>query len=257
VLGLLAGVATGLAGGFTSGLLGVSPGGGLVVFSVLLLGAEQHAAQGISLVAQIPPTSLAAIKRYWEKGSRSPLHWLVVLTIGFLAGGVVGAYGASFASSKALQWTYVAYLVVLDTMLILRRQGKGAEKPEAISPDLHWPALLTVGLLAGLSSGFMGIGGGLATVVGLSAVLRVPQHQAQMVSLVLSLIPTTIPSAWVYWQQGWSSPWPVLVGVIIGLIVGNDIGARLANRVDRSALHVIMVLFVSAMAVYMAWKALG
>ena len=58
MLGLLAGIATGLAGGFTSGLLGVSPGGGLVVFSVLLLGAEQHAAQGISLVAQIPPTSL-------------------------------------------------------------------------------------------------------------------------------------------------------------------------------------------------------
>lgn len=50
---LLAGIGTGLAGGFTSGLLGVSPGGGLVVFSVLLLGAEQHVAQGISLVAQI------------------------------------------------------------------------------------------------------------------------------------------------------------------------------------------------------------
>jgi hypothetical protein len=32
------GLAVGLAGGFTSRLLGVSPGGGLVVFSVLLLG---------------------------------------------------------------------------------------------------------------------------------------------------------------------------------------------------------------------------
>jgi uncharacterized membrane protein YfcA len=258
MLGLFAGIATGLAGGFTSGLLGVSPGGGLVVFSVLLLGAEQHAAQGISLVAQIPPTSLAAIKRYWEKGSRSPLRWLILLTIGFLAGGVIGAYAASFASSKVLQWTYVAYLIILDVMLILRRERKETEVSEApASADLHWLALLIVGLIAGLSSGFMGIGGGLATVVGLSAVLRVPQRQAQMVSLVLSLIPTTIPSAWVYWQQGWSSPWPVLIGVIAGLIVGNDIGARLANRVDRAALHVLMVLFVSAMALYMAWKAMS
>jgi len=78
-----------------------------------------------------------------------------------------------------------------------------------------------------------------------------------MVSLVLSLIPTTLPSAWVYFEQGWSSPWTVLAGVIIGLLVGNDIGARLANRVDRSSLHVIMVLFVSMMALYMAWKALS
>ena len=151
----------------------------------------------------------------------------------------------------------MAYLIVLDAMLILRRERKETEEPQAASPDLHWLALSIVGLLAGLSSGFMGIGGGLATVVGLSAVLRVPQRQAQMVSLVLSLIPTTIPSAWVYWQQGWSSPWPVLIGVIAGLIVGNDIGARLANRVDRSALHVMMVFFVSAMVLYMAWKALS
>jgi uncharacterized protein len=255
---LLAGIIAGLAGGFTSGLLGVSPGGGLVVFSVLLLGAEQHVAQGISLVAQIPPTSLAAIKRYWENGSRSPLRWLIVLTIGFLVGGVVGAYAASFASSKVLQWTYVAYLVILDVMLILRRERKAVDENQApASPDLHWAALLVVGLVAGLSSGFMGIGGGLATVVGLSAVLRVPQRQAQMVSLVLSLIPTTIPSAWVYWQQGWSSPWLVLAGVIAGLIAGNDIGARLANRIDRAALHVTMVFFVSAMALYMAYKALS
>jgi uncharacterized membrane protein YfcA len=257
MLGLFAGIGTGLIGGFTSGLLGVSPGGGLVVFSVLLLGAEQHAAQGISLVAQIPPTSLAAIKRYWEAGSRSPLRWLIVLTIGFLLGGIAGAYGASLASNKVLQWSYVAYLIILDVMLILRRERKEADKPQPTAiPDLHWAPLLIVGLVAGLSSGFMGIGGGLATVVGLSAVLCVPQHQAQMVSLVMSLIPTTIPSAWVYWQQGWSSPWPVLAGVIVGLIIGNDIGGRLANRVSRRALHVLMVLFVSVMAIYMAYKAL-
>jgi uncharacterized protein len=62
------GLGAGLAGGITSGLLGVSPGGGLVVFSVLL-GAEQHVAQGISLVAHILPTSISGIKRYWEGGS--------------------------------------------------------------------------------------------------------------------------------------------------------------------------------------------
>lgn len=192
--GLLAGIGTGLAGGFTSGLLGVSPGGGLVVFSVLLLGAEQHVAQGLSLMAQIPPTSLAGIRHYRESGSRSPLRWLIVLTIGFVAGGIIGAYAASFASRTVLQWTYVAYLVLLDVMLLLRRERKETEEVQGpAAHDLHWAALSIVGLAAGGSSGFLGIGGGLATVVGLSAILRVPQHQAQMISLVLSLVPTTIP----------------------------------------------------------------
>src|SRR5215475_10821593 len=87
VWGLVGGIGAGLAGGFTSGLLGVSPGGGLVVFCVLLLGAEQHVAQGISLVAQIPPTSLSGIRRYREKGGRSPLRWLILLATGFVVGG--------------------------------------------------------------------------------------------------------------------------------------------------------------------------
>jgi uncharacterized membrane protein YfcA len=39
--------------------------------------------------------------------------------------------------------------------------------------------------------------------------------------------------------------------------VGNDIGARLANQVDRSALHVMMVFFVTPMVLYMTWKALS
>ena len=87
----IAGTSVGLIGGFTSGLLGVSPGGGLVVFSVLLLGCEQHVAQGISLVAQIPPTSLSGIRRYWENGSRAPMRWLVLLILGMVVGGIAGA----------------------------------------------------------------------------------------------------------------------------------------------------------------------
>jgi uncharacterized protein len=254
---LFGGAGAGLAGGFTSGLLGVSPGGGLVVFAVLVLGTEQHVAQGISLVAQIPPTSMAGIRRYWEQGSRSPLHWLVFLTIGFVAGGAAGAYGASRASSSVLQWTYVAYLLGLDAMLVARGAARAAEQDETTTTkDLHWAALLTVGSLAGLSSGFMGIGGGLATVVGLSAALGVPQRQAQMISLVVSLIPTTIPSAWVYWKQGWSWSWAALVGVVVGLIIGTDLGARLANKIDRSMLPVAMIFFVSLMALYMTYKAL-
>jgi uncharacterized protein len=253
----LAGTGAGLAGGLTSGLLGVSPGGGLVVFSVLLLGAEQHVAQGVSLVAQIPPTSLSGIKRYWEKGSRSPLRWLLLLTIGFVVGGIAGALAANFVSSPILQWAYVAYLIALDTMLVLRGRRTKPEHGRARSEhDLHTAALLTVGLFAGLSSGFLGIGGGLATVVGLSAVLGVPQHQAQMISLVLSLVPTTVPSAWIYWSSGSFASWPTLAGVIFGLIVGTDLGARAANRIDRSALHVTLIFFVSLMAIYMVFKAL-
>jgi uncharacterized protein len=255
---LLGGVGVGLIGGFTSGLLGVSPGGGLVAFSVLLLGVEQHVAQGISLIAQIPPTSISGIRRYREKGVRSSPAWLVLLGTGFAIGGIVGAGAAGATSNAALQWTYVVYLSALVAVMIFQpphhpRDEKSANQ----SGPVRWSGLLVVGAIGGFTSGFMGIGGGLALTVGLTAALGVPRHQAQLISLILALVPTTLPAAWVYWRQGWSGPWFAVGGVILGLGVGTDFGARLANRMSEVKLHRIAIGFIAAMTFYMAYKALA
>ena len=253
---LMGGLATGLVGGFTSGLLGVTPGGGLVVFGVLLLGAEQHVAQGLSLIAQIPPTSAAGIKRYWDGGSRVPLPLLLWLGLGFVVGGAVGALIANWAAASILQWAYVVYLLLLDALLLRRSSGKDRSEATKSAADPPWAALLLVGCAAGVSSGFLGIGGGLATVVGLSAVLGMAQHRAQMISLALTLVPTTIPAAWVYWGHGALPSWPILAVVIVGLAIGTDLGARLATRVSAARLRILLIGFVSLMALCMALKAL-
>jgi uncharacterized membrane protein YfcA len=257
VLLLLAALGVGLVGGLSSGLLGTSPGGALVVFSTLLLGADQHLAQGISLAAQVPPTSFSGIRRYRAEGHRGPWPWLAWLAAGMLAGGAVGALLAAQASSRALQWCYVGYLAALDLLLILRSgsQAPGAAgsaaRPTAVS------ALLCVGLIAGLSSGFLGIGGGLAIVAGLSVGLKTPQHQAQMIGLIMTTLPTTVCAAYVYWRSGQLPSWPILAAVIVGLWGGTDLGARLANHLQRTALRRVLIATVTAMASYMAWRAVG
>ncbi|MBP0112059.1 sulfite exporter TauE/SafE family protein [Bradyrhizobium vignae] len=254
---LLAGVGVGLVAGLASSFTGTSPGGGLVIFSVLLLGAEQHVAQGTSLITQIPPTGLAGARRYWQSGNRSPLQWIVWIGIGFLVGGAGGGYAAAAASDSVLQWTYVVYLAALIAMLALRRDGKDDATEASASAELPWLPLLLIGLLAGFSSGFMGIGGGLAITVGLAAGLRVPQHQAQLVSLVFSIIPTNVPAAWIYWSKGLMVGWPAVTGILAGLWIGIDLGARMANGVSKSALRRAMIAFVSLMALYMTHKALS
>ncbi len=255
---LLGGVGVGLIGGATSGLLGVSPGGALVVFSVLLLGVEQHVAQGISLIAQIPPTSISGVRRYREKGVRSPLAWLVLLGIGFATGGILGALAAGATSDAGLQWTYVAYLSALVAVMIFQPRHPPRDERAASQSDLvHWSGMLGVGAIGGFSSGFMGIGGGLAMTVGLTALLGVPRHQAQLVSLILALVPTTVPAAWVYWQQGWSGSWFAVGGMVLGLWGGTDLGARLANRMREVILHRTAIGFIATMALYMAYKALA
>jgi uncharacterized protein len=143
-------------------------------------------------------------------------------------------------------------------MLILRpSRSRDEATPQNFSGCIPWSALLGVGFLAGFSSGFLGIGGGLAITAGLSAGLRVPQHQAQLVSLVFSVVPTTAPAAWVYWREVRSAPWLVLAGVVVGLWAGTDLGARLANRIGATALHRTLLGFVTGTAIYMGWRAIA
>lgn len=178
---------------------------------------------------------------------------------GFLAGVGGGAWAAGKVGSTALRYTYVFYLTALDLLVVFRPPNS---RKVPVSGDRerkvpHWAALLAVGVIGGASSGFLGIGGGLAITACLSAGLKVPQHQAQAVSLVLSMVPVTIPAAWVYSHQGWSIPWLVIAGVVLGLWAGTDLGARLATRLDEIILRRILIGLVSAMALYMAYKALA
>jgi uncharacterized protein len=254
---LLLATSVGLIAGVTSGLCGVSPGGSLVVLATLLLGAEQHVAQSISLAAQIPPTSVAGFKQYQAPGSRYPMRWLLWLASGFLIGGAVGAIGATHVSSSTLQWCYVAYLGILDALFFLRSTRRQVpEGTTARVESIRMLALLTVGLLAGLSSGYLGIGGGLAIVAGLAVGLKVPQHQAQRLSLAIAIVPTTAPAAYIYWREGLLPSWPILVAVIVGLWGGTDLGGRVANRVSPTSLRRILIVMVTAMTAYMAWRAL-
>jgi uncharacterized membrane protein YfcA len=135
-----------------------------------------------------------------------------------------------------------------------RHQLESAEAPAA--PSVPLAAVVAVGALAGFSSGFLGIGGGLAITVGLSAWLKVPQRMAQMISLALLAVPLTIPAAWVYWREGHIVSWGVLIGVVLGLVAGTDIGARLANRLNDKALRRSLLVFIVLMAGYMAREAL-
>jgi uncharacterized membrane protein YfcA len=254
---ILGGLLTGGAGGMASGFLGITSGGILVPLLILLLGTDQHVAQGISLLAQVVPTSLSGVRNYSQGGHRVPLRWLVWLAIGFAIGGCIGALLATHVSDRALQWTFVGYLVILETIVILRPPRP---KPEGAADDpkdapLHWASLGAIGAVAGWSSGFLGIGGGLAITALMAGLLKVSQHRAQAISLAVTALPVTLPAALLYVQQGTELPWLTIVSLIVGLWIGTDIGARFANRVSPNRLRIVLMIMIAAMAIFMAFKA--
>jgi uncharacterized protein len=254
---VLGGLLAGGVGGIASGFLGITSGGILVPLLVLLLGKDQHVAQGISLVAQVVPTSLSGVRNYSQSGHRVSLRWLIWLAVGFAIGGCVGALLATRVSDRALQWTFVGYLVILEAIVLLRpprsKLEGNADDPQDV--PLHWASLAAIGAIAGLSSGLLGIGGGLAITALMAGLLKISQHRSQAMSLAVTALPVTLPAALLYVQQGTELPWATIVALIGGLWVGTDIGARFANRVSPNRLRIVLLLMIAAMTIFMALKA--
>jgi len=249
------GLLIGLVGGGGSGLLGVSSGGFLVALVVLVMGLPQYMAQGVSLVAQVPPTSLSGVMHYRRSGHAVPTRWIVFTSAGFIAGAIAGALAAGLIPERVLRWCYVGYLLLLGVLSLARlkpSRNKGGETPAVV---LGAAALLGVGMASGLSSGLLGIGGGLAITALLAAGLKVPQHVAQALALAVTTLPLTLPAAMVYARQE-SLPWSAIAGIIVGLWIGTIGGAKLATQMSDGALRRLMPICIFTMAVFMAWRAL-
>jgi uncharacterized membrane protein YfcA len=199
----LRGVTAGMIAGFASGLLGVSPGGILVPVISMLLPYSQHVAQGISLVAQAPPTSIAGLSGYSRRAQTARISSALFVSGGFIAGGPVGAFLAKLCSERELRWMFVGYLLTLTALAIRKDRSGRTSGSETLSVEQSsFVPLFLIGIVAGLSSGLLGIGGGLAIVALSVVLLHQNQHNAQVMSLAVSALPLTLPTAWVYVRQG-------------------------------------------------------
>ena len=222
----------GLCGGTLSGLFGI--GGGIILIPMLglLLGLSQHQAQGVTLAALLLPNGLPAVLHFRRRGL--PIHWPLVglLTCGFIPAVWAGARLAVRIPDGPLRMGFGIFLA----LMALRTWVHEPAKPQGTGPReappvarMILPGLLT-GILGGLASGLLGIGGGLVIIPLLCWSLALTQHEAQAVCLAFMLAPIGLPGVLVYARtQG--LPWLILGGVALGFIAGAYLGARLATRI--------------------------
>ncbi|PSL36983.1 hypothetical protein CLV49_0586 [Labedella gwakjiensis] len=176
----------GLVAGFMSGLFGV--GGGIIIVPalVILAGFEQRLAAGTSLAA-ILPTAIVGVVTYAIQG-----HVDVVVALILAAGAVVGAQIGSWLLSRlpkaVLQWGFIAFLlvVVVQLFLVVPSRDQGIELSVGLIVGL-----VALGLITGVLSGLLGIGGGVVVVPMLILLFGSSDLIAKGSSLLM-MIPTAL-----------------------------------------------------------------
>ncbi|MFZ1979044.1 MAG: TSUP family transporter [Bacteroidota bacterium] len=95
---------------------------------------------------------------------------------------------------------------------------------------------ILLGLLAGIFSGLIGIGGGIIIVPSLVILFGLTQHQAQGTTLAMMIPPIGILAAWTYYKQG-NVDIKIAALIAAGFFFGSLLGAKISIGLSDAVLQ--------------------
>ena len=235
-----------MAIGLSLGLLG--SGGSILTVPVLvyLVGQDEKLAIAGSL-AIVGSIALVASLPYLRKNL---VDWRMVVLFGIpgMAGTYAGAWIASWVSGL-VQLTLFAIVMLLASWQML--------KPTTIDDTPHEPREVWKigldGLLVGILTGLVGVGGGFLIVPALVLLGGLRMHRAVATSLIIIAL-KSFTGFWKYLdvldQHGLSLDWNVIIIVTAIGVMGSFAGSRIATLVDQDKLKKIFGLFLIIMSIY-------
>lgn len=112
--------------------------------------------------------------------------------------------------------------------------------------------LILIGLIAGIFSGSLGVGGAIVVIPSLIFFLGLTQHQAQGTSLAFMIPPVTLLAVINYSKQGyvnWKYAVVLAVMFFIGAYIGSVISVSIPEKILRK-LFGALLLFVAAKMIF-------
>lgn len=112
-------------------------------------------------------------------------------------------------------------------------------------------AILT-GMITGVLSGLLGIGGGAVLVASAVVFMGIGQHAAQAAALA-AMIPTALVGVAKHHRNRMIN-YRVIPFLAVGLMLGGVVGAYVANSISETLLRQIFSIFFAVMSVQMFWS---
>lgn len=267
-------IAPALAGvfvGVMSGLLGMGGGTIMVPIFRLAFGMSPLASTATSLFAIIP-TSISGVVAHARAKTCVPK-----LGLALGVGGAVMSPMGVWLASVSPGWLVICVAAIVIGFSALKmfkkavkcaptpRAGRAGGNVQAASakavpdqPVLSRKRYLQgacIGLIAGLASGYVGVGGGFIMVPLMLAVLDIPMSLASGTSLIAIMI-LAIPGVI---EQGLLGNIEYLAGIaiVVGSIPGALVGARLVRVVPERQLRFIFGGFLLVAAVMLMLNEFG
>ncbi len=212
------------------------------------MGFAQRRASGTSLAAVLP-TAMSGMVAYAAHGS---VDWIAggLLAAGAIGGSLVGTWLLHRIPQVVLRWIFVGFLVLVAARMFFLVPDRSVLLD--FTPEVT-VGLLVLGVVTGLLSGLLGVGGGVFVVPMLMILFGVGDIIAKGTSLLM-MIPTAITGTLANMRRGHTDL--VAAAILGGLAVPASIGgALLAWAVPPALGSILFALLVVYSAIQLAWNA--
>ena len=260
--------------GFLSGMFGV--GGGFLTTPLLIFYGIPPAVAVASSATQITGSSVSGALAYWQRG-QVDVKMGVVLTLGGVLGAVAGQIifqklQAMGQIDSAISLIYVAFLGVIGSLMLkeavtalrAERQGGAATRGRRHVPwiaALPWRtrfyrsglyisplAPLALGVVVGMLTVIMGIGGGFIMVPAMLYMLGMAASSVVGTSL-FQIIFVTAAATMLHATASKSVDIVLALLLLLGGVAGAQGGVRAAQKLRPENLRLALALIVLAVAV--------
>lgn len=112
--------------------------------------------------------------------------------------------------------------------------------------------LVLVGVMVGVFSGLMGLGGGSVMIPVMVLGFHLTQQKAHGTSLAVMCVPVVLPAVLKYWRHG-NVDWRIALWMAAGFVLGSFFGALVANRISVGALKLLfgfLLIYVAGYTVF-------
>ena len=107
-----------------------------------------------------------------------------------------------------------------------------------------------IGVVAGILSGLLGLGGAIVIIPALVILLGYSQQMAQGTALVMMVLPVGALAAYQYYQNGFVDVKAALIMAIL-FFVGGYFGAKFATQIPQDILRKAFALILAAISIKM------